>query len=557
MKKAATLTDADNYAADILSGKIPACELVRLAADRYIRERADPPPGYRFDEKRAKVVIKFIQLLRHTKGSEAGKPFFIEPWQAFALANIFGFIDEHGNRRYSKALITVPRKNGKSTFAAGISLDLLMVDGESAADIYTAATKLDQARIVFDEAFRMAQDLSRDLADVSRELRFANSQNLKYIRYGRSELRPLVAQDKTLDGLNPHGVVLDEYHAHRNDDLFNVLLTGMGARKQPLMLAVTTAGFNRNSPALKYQRYCEKVLRGTIDDPNTFALIYTLDEGDDWMDESNWIKANPNWGVSVQPKKLRQDFREAKEMAHKEVEFKTKYLNIWTDTAVTWIPDRVWMHGGQPFTMADLAGMQCYAGLDLASTGDFTAFVRAFTDGDRMFILPTFFLPEDAISKRTDGTGDAIRQWVRDGYIIATPGAATDYRYLVDYIKEQHGVHPIEQIAYDRWNATQPVAMLKESGLNMEPFGQGYAMMSAPTKEVERLANSAAIMHGGNPVLRWQMGNVMLTKDPAGNIKVDKSKSGDKVDGVVAMVMAMGCVLNAGLTDKPAEFFVF
>ena len=307
----------------------------------------------------------------------------------------------------------------------------------------------------------------------------------------------------------------------------------------------------------KYQRYCEKVLRGTIDDPNTFALIYTLDEGDDWMDESNWIKANPNWGVSVQPKKLRQDFREAKEMAHKEVEFKTKYLNIWTDTAVTWIPDRVWMHGGQPFTMADLAGMQCYAGLDLASTGDFTAFVRAFTDGDRMFILPTFFLPEDAISKRTDGTGDAIRQWVRDGYIIATPGAATDYRYLVDYIKDAHAQHPIKQIAYDRWNATQPVAMLKESGLNMEPFGQGYAMMSAPTKEVERLANSAAIMHAGNPVLRWQMGNVMLTKDPAGNIKVDKAKSGDKVDGVVAMVMAMGCVLNAGLTDKPAEFFVF
>jgi phage terminase large subunit-like protein len=557
MNRAATLTDADQYAADVLSGKIVACELVRLAAERYERERANPPDGYRFDERRAKMVIKFVQLLRHTKGGEAGKRFFIEPWQAFCIANLFGFVDDAGNRRYSKALVTVPRKNGKSTFAAALMLYLLMADGEPAADIYTAATKLDQARVIFDESFRMAQDLAKDLTDVSRELRFANSQNLKYIRYERSELRPLVAQDKTLDGLNPHAVAIDEYHAHRNDDLFNVLLTGMGARRQPLMLAVTTAGFNRNSPALKYQQYCEKVLRGTIDDPNTFALIYTLDTDDDWMDERNWVKANPNWGVSVQPKKLRQDFREAKEMAHKEVEFKTKYLNIWTDTAVTWIADRIWMQGDAPFTLADVAGMRCDAGLDLASTGDFTAFVRTFSDGDKVYVLPTFFLPEDAIAKRTDGTGDAIRQWVRDGYIIATPGAATDYRYLVDYIKDQHAAHPIDTIAYDRWNATQPVAMLKEAGLNMEPFGQGYAMMSAPTKEIERLANSGAIIHGGNPVLRWQMGNVMLTKDPAGNIKVDKAKSGDKVDGVVGMVMAMGSLLNAGLSEKPADFFVF
>jgi phage terminase large subunit-like protein len=269
------------------------------------------------------------------------------------------------------------------------------------------------------------------------------------------------------------------------------------------------------------------------------------------------VKANPNWGVSVQPKKLRQDFREAKEMAHKEVEFKTKYLNIWTDTAVTWIADRIWMQGAAPFTLADVAGMRCDAGLDLSINGDFTAFVRTFSDGDKVYVLPTFFLPEDAIAKRTDGTGDAIRQWVRDGYIIATPGGAVDYLQMVKYIKECHAAHPIDRLVYDGWNAVQPVAMMKEAGLTLDEFGQGYKWMNAPTKEIERLAVGNKIIHGGNPVLRWMMQNVMLTKDSSGNVKIDKAKSGDKVDGPVSLAMSIGSMLDYGLSEKPADFFVF
>jgi phage terminase large subunit-like protein len=550
--KPATPETAIEYARDITTGKRSACELVRLACQRFIDELSDPPTGYTYDERKALRVLRFVQLMKHTKGPMAGQPFHLEPWQAFLICNVFGWIDAEGLRRFTKVLLTVPRKNGKSTVAAAIANYMLIADGEASADVYTAATKLDQARIIFDEAYRMAED-----SPFSDHLKYANSQNLKYLRYERSELRPLASQDKTLDGLNPHAVFIDEYHAHRNDDLFNVLLTGMGARTQPLMFTVTTAGFDKNSPALKYQGYCEKVTRGLIEDPNTFALIYTIDDGDDWTAETTWRKANPNYGVSILPKKFKQDLREALEIGHKEVEFKTKYLNIWTDTAAAWIPDRVWMEGdrARPFTEADLTGAKCYAGLDLAATGDFTCFARVFDKDGQLYLLPTFFLPEETIAKRTDQTGDAIRDWVRRGLIEVMPGRTADYRFLTKYIQDAHARHPIECIAFDRFNSSQPVAELTEAGMEMVPFGQGYVMMNAPTRELERLALNGNLRHGANPVMRWQVGNVVLTKDPAGNVKMDKSRSADKIDGPVAAAMAVGLWMDNMMTSGPAEFY--
>lgn len=551
--KPANVSTAIQYARDIVADVIPACEQMRNAAAKFLRELEQAPEGYTFSRQHAAQALGFIQHLTHTKGHIAGQQFYLEPWQAFIVVNIFGWVDSDRMRRFSKVYLAVPRKNGKSTLAAAIMLYLLIADNEPAAECYTAATKMDQAKIIFDEAYRMAQDSPV----IGSELKYANSDRVKYIKYNRNELRPLVSEDKTLDGLNPHAVAIDEYHAHRNDNLFNVLLTGMGARRQPLMFTVTTAGFDRNSPANKYQGYCEKVLNGSVEDPNTFAAIYTIDPGDDWMNPANWQKANPNWGVSVFPKKLHQDFREACEMAHKEVEFKTKYLNIWTDTAITWIPDTVWMQGARIFDKSDTDGAKCYGGLDLASTGDFTSFVRIWDTGENIYVKPTFWLPEDTIQNRKDAAGAQIREWVRDGWIIPTPGNVTDYKYIVKKILELNQEHPIEAIGYDRWNASQPVAELLDAGMKMQPFGQGYGSMSAPTKEVERMAKKSGLIHGGHPVLRWQMGNVMLTKDPAGNVKVDKAKSGDKVDGVVAMVMAIGELMDARMTEKPAEFWAF
>lgn len=550
--RAATIDDAIRYAHEVSGGKIPAGELVRMACERFLHDLEDPPEGYDFDEKKARRALRFIQLFQHTKGHMAGEPFFLQPWQAFTVCNVFGFTDTDGFRRFTKCLLTVGRKNGKSTFAAAVMLYMTIADGEPAAECYTAATKLEQSRIIFDEAYRMAED-----SDLKEELRMANNRSSMHITFGRSTLKPLTSQDKTLDGLNPHACAIDEYHAHRNDNLFNVLLTGMGARRQPLMFTVTTAGFDKQSPARKYQDYCEKVLRGQLDDPNTWALIYTIDPDDDWKDEAVWQKANPNWGVSVFPKKLRQDFREALEMGHKEVEFKTKYLNVWTDSAIAWISDKDWMRGAESFTPDELKDLPCYAGLDLASTGDFTAFIRLYDAGEKMYLLPTFFIPEDTATKRTDGTGDAIREWVRAGLIHTTPGNVTDYRYIVDYITQCHAQHPIQSIAFDDWNSTQPVAELMEQGLNMAKFRQGYRSMSAPTKEIERLAKSGRIIHGGNPVFRWQMGNVMITQDPALNVKIDKAKSGDKVDGPVALAMAIGEWMDSKMREKPAEFWSF
>lgn len=550
----ANVSTGINFAQDIALDKIPSCVHLKNAAVKFLSELEIQPDGYTFSRKHAAKALAFIQHLKHTKGHTAGNQFYLEPWQAFIIINLFGWVDQDGLRRFTKAYIAVPRKNGKSTLAAAVMLYFLCADGEPAAECYTAATKMEQAKIIWEEAYRMAQDSPI----ISDEIKYANSDRIKYLKYERSELKPLVSEDKTLDGLNPHAVALDEYHAHRNDNLFNVLLTGMGARRQPMMFTVTTAGFDRNSPALKYQRYCEKVLNGQVEDPNTFAAIWTIDQADDWADPSVWQKANPNWGVSVFPKKLHQDFREAQEMAHKEVEFKTKYLNIWTDSAVTWIPDAKWMAGAEPLpTDEELSQYPCYGGLDLGSTSDFNAFVRVWQGPEKIYVKPMFWLPEETIENRRDATGTQIRQWVQDGIIIPTPGNVTDYRYIVKHIMETINSAPIQSIAFDRWNATQPVAELMDSGVKMAPFGQGYGSMSAPTKEVERMAKKGAIIHGGNAVLRWMMGNVLLTKDPANNVKVDKAKSGDKVDGVVAMVMAIGEMMDAQLQDKEADFVVF
>jgi phage terminase large subunit-like protein len=365
----ANVSTGINYARDIVAGNTPACEQIKKACHNFLKELDTAPEGYQFSRQHAAKALAFIQHLKHTKGHTAGEQFYLLPWQAWIIINLFGWIDVEGLRRFSKAYIAVPRKNGKSTLAAAIMLYFLIADGEAAAECYTVATKMEQAKIIWEEAYRMAQD-SPVIGD---ELKYANSDRIKYLKFERSELKPLVSEDKTLDGLNPHAVALDEYHAHRNDNSFNVLLTGMGARKQPMMFTVTIAGFGQNSPALKYQRYCEKVIFGQVHDPNTFAAIWTIDQADQWTDPSVWQKANPNWGISVNPKKLHQDFREAQEMAHKEVEFKTKYLNIWTDSAVTWIQDAKWMLGNKPLPAAhELAKMPCYAGLDLGSTSDLT-----------------------------------------------------------------------------------------------------------------------------------------------------------------------------------------
>ena len=533
---------AEQYIDDVTAGNIIVCEHVGNAVNRYLSDRAN---GWGFSENYAQHAIDFIEQLEHSTGDYAGKPFKLEGWQAFIVWNLFGFLNPDGSRRFTRAYVEVPRKNGKSTFSSAVMLYGLIADGESAAQIYSAATKLEQAMMVFGESVRVCQNVGwlRD------ELSVNNSTNNRRIVYGQSIYRPLEWSPDKQDGLNTHFAVIDEYHAHPNDGLYNVLRNSMGARRQPLLFTITTAGFNRESPCYKHRNYCASVLSGAIKDDALFSVIYTLDEGDDWTDSKNWAKANPNWGVSVYPRQLEQALTEAKEFVHKEVEFKTKLLNVWTDTALTWITDSVWMD----CTEAGEVDGICYGGLDLASTGDFCAFSLYFPEYSA--IRTWYFLPSEAAYRRKDAAGASIRQWIADGQIIATDGNVTDYSYIKAKIIELAQQYDIKDIAFDRFNASQLVIDLQNEGLQMFPFGQGFISMSSPTKELERLVKDGRLKHDGNPVTRWMMGNVLLANDPAGNIKINKAKSGDKVDGPVSIVMALGTAMQDAAKEKESDFW--
>ena len=533
---------AEQYIDDVISDRVIVCEHVRNAVNRYLSDRSN---GWAFSENYAQHAIDFIEQLEHSTGDYAGKPFKLEGWQAFIIWNLFGFLNPDGSRRFTRAYVEVPRKNGKSTFSSAVMLYGLMADGESAAQVYSAATKLDQAMMVFAESVRVCQNASW----LSEALTVNNSVNNRRILYGQSIYKPLEWNPSKQDGLNTHFAVIDEYHAHPNDELYNVLRNSMGARRQPLLFTITTAGFNRESPCYKHRNYCASVLNGAIKDDALFSVIYTLDEGDDWTDSANWAKANPNWGVSVYPRQLEQALTEAKEFVHKEVEFKTKLLNVWTDTALTWINDSTWMECAE---RGELDGI-CYGGLDLASTGDFCAFTLYWPDSAA--IRTWYFLPSEAAYKRKDAAGASIRQWIADGQIIATEGNVTDYSFIKAQIIELAQEFDIKDIAYDRFNASQLVIDLQNEGLQMFPFGQGFISMSSPTKELERLVKDGRLKHDGNPVTRWMMGNVLLANDPAGNIKINKAKSGDKVDGPVSIVMALGTAMQDAAKEKNSDFW--
>lgn len=531
------------YIDDIKSGKVQACAHVKNAVKRYETDRAS---GWRFNDTLAEHAVEFIENLVHTTGDYAGRNFTLEPWQAFIVYNIFGFLNEDGSRRFTRAYIEVPRKNGKSTFSSALMMYGLIADDEPAAQVYSAATKLDQAMMVFGESVRVCQNLPW----LNEELTVNNSVNNRRILYGQSLYKPLEWNPNKQDGLNTHFACIDEYHAHPNDELYNVIRNSMGARRQPLLFTITTAGFNREAPCYKHRQYCANVLSGAIKDDALFSVIYTLDEGDDWTDASVWQKANPNWGVSVYPRQLQQALTEAKEFVHKEVEFKTKLLNVWTDTAQTWISDSVWAECENPQAVE---GEPCYGGLDLASTGDFCAFTLYFPALNA--VKTWYWLPEEAVNKRKDAAGTSIKQWASDGFIEVTEGNVTDYNFIKARIIQLAEEYDIKDIAYDRFNASQLVIELQNEGLQMYPFGQGFVSMSAPTKELERLVKERTLNHDGNPVTRWMLSNILLTQDPAGNIKINKAKSGDKVDGPVSIVMALGTAMQDATKENNNSFW--
>lgn len=507
---------------------------VYLACQRHLDDLVHGHErGLVFSEKVAAASVQFYSFLQHNKGEWAGQPLVLEPWQQFIIASLFGWKRADGSRRFRESYTEVARKNGKSTFSSGVGLQLLTVDGEAGAEIYTAATKKEQARIVFGDAQGMAR--------ASKALKMVRvQQHSIFVPGTNSKMVPMSSDANTEDGLNPHGIIIDEYHAHPNDELYGVLKSATGARRQPLLSIITTAGFNKLGPCAKLRKSCISILEGRHQADHYFCIIFSLDEGDDWQDESTWAKANPNLGVSIPLAYLREQYADAQRQPSLQVNFKTKHLNLWTDSSQVWIPAEVWNMGAHGTELPLLTKKECYGGLDLAKTRDISSLVLIFPQENGAFdVLCRFWVPADKVDERTKRDSVPYREWVDAGYLVATPGNVTDYNFIKQEIRDLCDLYQVKMIDYDDWNSSQMVIDMTEEGVPMQKLRQGYASLSAPTVELENLAADGKIHHYGNPVLAWMAGNVELQRDPAGNIKLDKGKSKEKIDGMAALVNAL------------------
>ncbi|MEI4321835.1 terminase TerL endonuclease subunit [Streptococcus suis] len=496
-------------------------------------------PTSHYDKAKADRAVTFINNLSHTKGKWAGKRFDLLPWQEQIVRDLFGIVKEDGNRQFLTAYIEIPKKNGKSELAAAIALYLLYADNEASAEVYGAACDRNQASIVFDVAKQMVQ-MSRPLEKRSK-IMGATKRIVNYSNAGFYQV--LSAETGTKHGLNVSGLVFDEIHAQPNRHLYDVLTKGSGdAREQPLFFIITTAGTDRNSICYELHTKALDILNGRKKDTSFYPVVYGLSDEDDWNDEANWLKANPSLGHTIGIDRVREAYQQALDNPAEENVFKQLRLNMWTSSSVAWIPEHVYAKGNDPIQYESLKGRSCYAGLDLSSTSDITALVLVFPprfEEENYIVLPFFWLPEDTLELRCRRDHVLYDVWERQGYIKTTEGNVVHYGFIEKFIEDLSENYHIKEIAYDRWNATQMVQNLEGMGLTMVPFGQGYKDMSPPSKELYKLMMEGKIQHGGHPVLKWMGQNVVMRQDPAGNIKPDKEKSVEKIDGIVALIMGL------------------
>lgn len=508
-------------------------------------------PTSHYDKAKADRAVKFIQNLKHTKGKWDGKKFMLLPWQEQIVRDIFGIVRADGKRQFLTAYVEIPKKQGKSELAAAIALYLLYADGEASAEVYGAACDRNQASIVFDVAKQMVMK-SPALMKRSK-IAAATKRIVNYSNAGFYQV--LSAETGTKHGLNVSGLVFDEIHAQPNRKLYDVLTKGSGdAREQPLFFIITTAGTDKQSICYELHTKALDIMNGRKNDSTFYPVVYGLEEGDDWNDEANWYKANPSLGHTIAIERVREAYKNALENPAEENVFKQLRLNMWTNSTVVWIPEHIYDKGNSPIDIDSLAGRDCYAGLDLASTSDITAFVLVFpprSEDEKYIVLPFFWLPEDTLELRCRRDHVLYDVWERQGYIHTTEGNVIHYGFIERFIEDLGKKYHIKEIAYDRWNATQMVQNLEDEGFTMVPFGQGFKDMSPPSKELYKLLMEGSIIHGGNPVLKWMAQNVVMRQDPAGNIKPDKERSVEKIDGIVALIMGLDrCIRNGGETTS-------
>lgn len=499
-----------------------------------------------YDKSAADYAVAFIENLCHTKGTWARKPFELIDWQEQIIRDLFGTLKPNGYRQFNTAYIEIPKKQGKSELAAAVALLLACGDGEERAEVYGCAADRQQAAIVFD----VAADMVRMCPALSKRVKILASQKRLIYTPTNSFYQVLSAEAYSKHGFNIHGVVFDELHTQPNRKLFDVMTKGSGdARMQPLYFLITTAGTDTHSICYETHQKAKDIIEGRKIDPTFYPVIYGADESDDWTDPKVWKKANPSLDITVGIDKVKAACDSAKQNPGEENAFRQLRLNQWVKQAVRWMPMEKWDKCAFSVDEDELEGRVCYGGLDLSSTTDITAFVLVFPpldEEDKYIILPYFWIPEDNLTLRVNRDHVPYDVWERQGYLQTTEGNVVHYGFIEQFIERLGERFNIREIAFDRWGAVQMVQNLESMGFTVVPFGQGFKDMSPPTKELMKLVLEQKIAHGGHPVLRWNMDNIYIRTDPAGNIKADKEKSTEKIDGAVATIMALDRAIRCG-----------
>ena len=524
------------YAEDVVSGKIVACRWVKLACKRFLDDIKSH--DFYLDENKHNTVTKFMGVLKHYASESAGKPFILEPWEDFIVLNLFCLYRVDTQRRkYKSAHISVARKNGKTSLAAALGLFGLVADGEPAASVIMAANSREQAHIDFDTTAVFANQLDpkhRNLKVYRNDIRFPKN---------NGSLKVISADASTGDGLNPSLVILDELHEAKDSKMFDVLRSGMGFRQQPLMLSITTAGYNITGFCHEYETYCKEVLSGQKMDDSLFALIYTLDDGDDWTKEKNFVKANPNYGISARKEFIIEEVNKAKNSPSLEVGVRTKNLNQWVSSSMVWIPEQHVRRCLKKLDLSDFINKNnylVYIGFDLAAVSDLTCVTFLFIDPEteEYFFKNYYYLPKTALDGKYNS--QLYDMWAKKGYLILTDSETTDYNYIKNQILYWYGHLDVQGVFYDSWNATQLINDLTNEGLPMQAYSQSIGNFNRPTKEIERLILSGRVTIDDNPINRWCFDNVELKVDLNGNCKPIGDHDKRKVDGVISMLNALG-----------------
>lgn len=522
------------YAADVTEGRIQTGENIRLACSRFLNDlkRTD----LEFREEVVDRAIAFISTLKHFAGKSSGKNFILEDWQQFIIANIIGFYWSGGERRFTSSYIEVSRKNGKTALAAALCLYYLIADGEDGAEVDLAANSKEQAKI----AFSFCSTFAKQLDPKAKYLRAYRDSILFDVN--NSKLKVFAADDSKLDGFNASFGLVDEYHSAKNSRVRDVIKSSMGMRQNPHLCTITTAGFDKTLPCYKLRSTAIEILNGLKEDDSMFIAIYSLDEDDDWTEEKNWLKCTPNLDVTVTQKYIREQVQSAINNPSEEVGVKTKTLNLWCDTAEVWLPENYIIKASGKIDLQQLKDFPCYVGVDLAATSDLTAVSYLVVNDGTYYFWNHYYLPESALKEKADR--ELYKYWKQQGLLTVTEGNVTDYDYITNDIMKIGEKVCIQKVGYDKYNATQWAISATDLGLPLEEYSQSLGNFNKPTREMERLLLSGKCKIENNEITRWCFKNVTLKSDHNGNVKPNKSVKAKKIDGVIAMIQALGMYLT-------------